>query len=37
MTILDEITKNKAKELASIKSNKDLFKKIFAKKDAQII
>jgi hypothetical protein len=37
MIILDEIVKNKAKELASIKSNKDLFKKIFTKKDAQII
>ncbi len=37
MTILDEIVKNKKKELVSIKSNKDLFKKVFVKKDANII
>ncbi len=37
MTILNEIITNKKQELASWKSNKDLFKKVFAKKDAKII
>jgi len=37
MTILDEIITNKKAKLASSKSNKDLFKKIFVKKDAKII
>lgn len=37
MNILDEITYNKRKELDWIKSDKDLFKKVFANKNASII
>lgn len=37
MNILEEIVANKRKELKSWKSNKDLFKKIFVEKNANII